>query len=249
MRKILFFSSVDGVADAFPIKPAREFNFKWVEAAKYDYKQFQKYKPEGTTHHVRRCPGIFELLDTGWIVPIPWDFIVKTHKDSTENFEWEIPSGDILHLFEGECASGHMGTGIAKSLPKRPGSLDSIVKINTPWSIAAPEGVRFLIIPLPYPDTYDFESTTGILDPATSTEINFQLRWNVLHGSTLIKAGTPMMQIIPLTDEKFETVVRDATQDDKRWLQKRRYLQNNSFILNRPMLRKVYNMFFGPKLK
>lgn len=248
MKKVLFFSSIDGVADAYPVKPAGDFNFKWVEAAKYDYKQFLKYKPPGTTHHIRRCPGIFELMDTGWIVPIPWDFVVETKNDDIINFRWEIPSGDIIQLFEGEPATGHMGDGIAAPLPKKPGSLESIVKINSPWSIAAPEGVKFLVIPLPYPDTFEFESTTGILDPATSTEINFQLRWNVTNGEHVIKAGTPMMQIIPLTDEKFETIVRDATESDKSWLQKRRYLQNNSFILNRPMLRKVYNKFFGPKL-
>jgi hypothetical protein len=249
MRKVLFFSSVEGVADAYPIKPAREFKFKWVEAAQHDYKNYLKSNLPGTTHHLRRCPGIFELMDTGWIVPIPWDFVVKTERSDSNNFGWEIPSGDILHIFPGEPASGHMGDGIARSLPKKPNTLESIVKINTPWSIAAPEGVRFLIIPLPYPDSYEFESTMGILDPATSTEVNFQLRWNVLNGEHLIKAGTPMMQIIPLTDEKFETIVRDATEDDNKWLKRRRYLQNNTFILDKPMLRKVYNKFFGPKLK
>ena len=43
-----------------------------------------------------------------------------------------------------------------------------------------------------------FAAAHGILDPMQSHEINLQLFWNVLEGETLIRAGTPLAQYIPI---------------------------------------------------
>jgi len=243
MRKIEFFSCVDGVADAFPIKPATEFNFKWVEATRRDYKEYVK-KEVGRGSHVYRCPGIFEVMETGYIVPMPWDIRIETNGDD-ENFKWEIPSADITNLFEAEIAIGHSPKGSTKFMPVRPGSLETVIKINSPWHIIAPSDIKLLIIPIPYPDTYEFENVIGILDPSISSELNFQLRWNVLNGKHTIKAGTPMFQIIPLSPERFDCDVRNMNEKDEKWLKKRRYFNNSTFLMNRPLIRRMYQKFFG----
>ena len=243
MRKIEFFSSVDGVADAFPIKPASEFTFKWVEATRRDYKEYVK-KEVGRGVHVYRCPGIFDVMGTGYIVPLPWDIRIETNGDE-ENFKWEIPTADIVDLFKAEIVIGHSPKGSSKFMPVKPGSLETIIKINSPWHIIAPSDVKFLIIPIPYPDSYDFESVIGILDPSISSELNFQLRWNVLNGNYTIKAGTPMFQIIPLANERFDFDIRNMNDKDKKWLEKRRYFNNSTFLMNRPLIRKMYQKFFG----
>ena len=245
--KILFFSSVDGIADAYPVKQAKEFNFKWIETLKNDYKDFlnSSFKCQGT--HLRRCPGIFELLDTGYIIPMPWDLKIRTSFNNPEGFEWEVASRNIVDTFGGTIASAHDIVG--RHLPTRNGSFPLILKIDTPWTIAATPGLKFLVIPIPYPDSYEFESMHGILDPSKGTHLNLQIRWNVLDGEFMIKAGTPMLQIIPITDRDCDLIVRDANQYDKRWLEKRKFFHSHSFIANKPLLKKVYNNFFGHKLK
>ena len=59
MRKITFFSIVDGVADAFPIAAAREFKFDWVAAVKTAYKsKMEKNKRRQLEGYKVRAEGV-----------------------------------------------------------------------------------------------------------------------------------------------------------------------------------------------
>jgi hypothetical protein len=129
-------------------------------------------------------------------------------------------------------------------MPVPPGALNSIVKINTPWHIKVPKNIKFIVLPVSDDDQV-FQQVPGILDPSVSTEINFQLRWYKQKGMYRIKAGTPMAQIIPLSEEKFELICRDANAWDNIFLQKRKYLNNFSFVLNRKIMQKVYRKHYG----
>jgi hypothetical protein len=242
MRKITFFTVVDGVADAFPVAHAREFKFDWVTAVKNSYKSKMEKNKHTRFNHLARCPGVFDLLNTGYIIPMPWDLTIETDGDML-NFAWHMPSKDIEDLFNTPLVTGHMPNGIAEHLPTRPFSLESIIKLNTPWHIISPPGLKFIMIPIAYPDSFEFENVIGILDPSISSEINLQLRWNVTNGIHTIKAGTPMVQLIPLIDEKFQLEVRNQTEKDKQWILKRRYLNNCTFFMNRPMISKIYHKF------
>ena len=59
-KKIEFFSSVPGVAETFPIVPARQVLPGWIHQARADYLK-QKDKRE---LHIFKCPGIFEMFGT-----------------------------------------------------------------------------------------------------------------------------------------------------------------------------------------
>jgi hypothetical protein len=52
-----------------------------------------------------------------------------------------------------------------------------------------------------------------------------------------------MVQLIPLTDEKFQLEVRNQTEKDKQWILKRRYLNNCTFFMNRSLVSKMYHKF------
>lgn len=244
MRKIIFFSTIDGVADAYPIDHAKNFNFKWVSRAKDDYKS-RLEKEVGKFNHLARCPGIFDLMGTGFIIPMPWDMKIETNDDDPTNFAWQFPTKDIEYLMEGMPVEAHTSSGIAKHLPMKQGTLETVVKINTPWHAIVPDDVKFMMIPIPYPDEFIFESYIGILDSSISSEINFQLKWNLMNSIHTLKAGTPMVQLVPMTNEKFDIEVRNATEEDKQWLKKRRYLNNCTFVLKRPLIQSIYKKFFN----
>lgn len=242
MRKITFFSSVDGVADAFPVDYARNFKFDWIESARRDYREAAEKNKYNRFNHIARCPGIFELISSGFIIPMPWDITIETDGDGA-NFAWSMPTKDIEDIFDSPIITGHMPDGIAKHLPPKANSLESIIKLNTPWHVITPPGVKFIMIPIAYPDSFEFENVPGILDTSISSEVNFQLRWNIVNGIHTIKAGTPMVQLIPLTDEKFELEVRNQTEKDRQWLKKRRYLNNCTFFMRRTMVQSIYHKF------
>jgi len=115
-----------------------------------------------------------------------------------------------------------------------------IVKFNTPWHVITPKNVKLLIMPLSYTDNFDFASVSGILDPSISNEINIQLFWYATNSRTMIKAGTPMMQIIPLTEKKYDMVCREMTLLDEFWLMKKKFFQNYSWNFKRNLTSRAF---------
>lgn len=238
MKKIEFYSDIYGLADTVPVVKTSEALPKWINTVRADYKQNQKEKT-----HLYRCPGIFDLFTTGYIVTAWHDMTIHT---DGENYRWEIPSQELAVLMEAsQLAQSHNHRTIGKYLPRPNWTHPSVLKINTPWHVVAPKNVKFLMTQVPYPDSFEFTALNGILDPGISTEVNIQLNWNILNGSHTIKAGTPLAQLIPLSEEQFELVVRDKNAHDEIWSLKRRFFNNMSFVLNRSRIKKMYDAHFG----
>jgi len=250
MRKITFFTTVDGVQDAYPVICAKDYRPNWITSAKESYiKRKQKAEAENERFtHIYRCPGIFDLMSRGFILPMMWDAIIETNGDG-ESFSWAVPSGELgIMASTNKVVEGHMAQAIAETLPKRPGYLKSLVKFNSPWHIVAPPDVKFIIMAVPYPDTEDavFEQVPGILDPGLSTELNPQGYWKILNGKHTVRAGTPMFQIIPLTDEEFELEVKFAGEKEFAWAKKRNYFFHLTFVFKRALMKTQYaKHFFG----
>ena len=244
MNKIIFFSTIKGVSEVNPIQQSSKFKFDWVESLREDYKK-EISKNFGKNINLYKCPGIFDLMSEGFIVPMPWDLMIEPGPDGID-FRWGVP---IIHPID-NVVSGHYPVNSVSHLPTKPNSLKTLIKALTPWHVLAPPGLKFLIIPIPYPDSYEFESVHGILDPSISTELNCQIRWNDVSKKGIIKAGTPMMQLIPLTDKSYDFIVRDQTQEDADFLEKLRYIQHMSFAPKRSIIRNAYNKFvsFGKKI-
>ncbi len=243
MKKITFFTEIPGVADAYPVIDAKDFKPSWVGPARESYIAKNQNNNGSKFNHLYRCPGIFDIMQTGYIINSPWDIIIDTFGDG-EKFKWTLPTSDLVDLSRAPLVGGHSSIDFSQYFPSRPGQLKSVIKFNTPWYVIAPKDLKFLIIPIPYSDTYDFESYHGILDPGYSAEINVQLKWNVLNGRHVIKAGTPLCQIIPLSSEKFQLEVRNGTEHDMGWIKRRNYFYNLSFVFKRNLMKEMYQKYF-----
>jgi len=241
--KIEFFSKVQGLADTYPVIKSIEYQPRWAKICRDDYiKQKDTLQPS----HLQLCPGIFDIMKHGFIVPMWHDAVIKTTRDR-EDFDFTLPSKHLANLRGGDPIGTHP-YDITKFLPKRHYSKHAIVKMNTPWNVIAPPGIKFLVLPIPYPDTHELESAIGILDPAVSTEINFQCYLNIGEGEILVKAGTPIMQLVPLTEHQYELVVRDMNEKDSKWLEKREYLNVFGFKLNKQKIKESFiKHFYGGK--
>lgn len=230
--KIEFFSSVEGVAEAFPILPAQKSLPKWVNLARQDYLQNKQ------SQSVYRCPGIFDIMSTGFIVTAWHDIEVEPGVEMSGY----APSPLMEELLEKPPIQIQMGNSIAKHIPKRPWSHRDILKINTPWHVKAK--CKFMMIPIPYSDEVIFESTTGIWDPSISSEINIQAYINT-NQPFIIKAGQPICQLIPITEKNYTMEIRDLNDSDRRWLKTRKYINNMNFVLNRGIIKNAYNRFIN----
>ena len=243
MKKIEFFSTIQGVAGAFPIIPAKDYMPKWVPDCRDNYKQKLAMLNGTRSTHTYRCPGIFDILRTGYYVTLPWDLTIETRGDG-QNFKWIVPDSELAELMAPiPLVLAHSAAGA--NLPNPPGSMQGLVKINTPWNVKLPKGVKLMMLPLSYTDVFEYAHVPGILDPGFSTELSLMLRWFKLSGTYTIKAGTPLCHLIPITDENLELECRDANDWDRLWVQKKRYLNNMSFFVLRNKIKEAYNKHWG----
>ena len=245
MKKIEFFSTIPGVAEAFPITEAKNFRPEWTKAAIKDLTD-KKSKvinnDTGRFTHLAYCPGIFDLFKTGYIVPMWYDVNIKTQKDMP-GFSWTVANENFGTLSDMRFIDTH-NEKMTSVIPKRKGTINSVVKINTPWNVIVPEGLKLLCLPINYPDHYDYESTTGLLDPSQSSEINIQMNWNIEDDERLIKAGEPLMHIIPLSEDTFDLEIRTANEKDLKWVSMLNYIKTFSFGPTRQIASKLYKRFF-----
>jgi hypothetical protein len=239
-KRIEFFNEVKGVADLFPIIEAKNCKPDWIKKVREDYLQ-----NKNVDSHLSRCPGIFELFNCGYIVRSWCDFKIKIPKDTTEKgtFHCDFPT----HLNVGRpLVEGNFNNSM-KFVPRPKGTLNNVFKVVTLWHIIAPKGLKFLFLPLPYPDNFEFYNLPGILDPGITTEINLQLFWNI-SSSHFIKAGTPLGQLIPLTEENYDFICRDMNTNDENWLRKFDFYKKHSFnkILHiRNKIKEMYEKHFN----
>lgn len=243
MKTIEFYSKVPGLPDLYPILPAKDSMPKWTRAARESYINKKKSSLE-RINHVYQCPGIFDLYNYGFIIPMWHDVIITTY-NNPDQFSWTIPTTDLTEFDRETSIIENQANGIGSIIPIKPWSLQSLLKINTPWNVIAPKGVKFLVIPIAYPDSFEFESAIGILDPGISNQINIQAYYNVPKGDVLIKAGTPLAQIIPLSPEKFKITCRDINNIDKLWIAKSKYFNSASFKIRRSAIKDLYYKHFG----
>lgn len=241
MKTIEFYSDIAGVSNAYPIVKPTEVLPKWVATVRADYKQnVEKLKQ---TTHLYRCPGIFDLFGHGFIIPAWHDIEINT---DGENYGWLLPNEQLKDLMgSNHLAQAHSHKTIGKYLPRPDYAHPSVLKLNTPWHVIAPKGVKFLMTSVPYPDTFEFQALNGILEPSISSEINIQINWNIKQGKYIIKAGTPLAHLIPLTEKNYELVVREKNKRDELWSLKRKYTNSMSFILNRKKVKEMYEEHFN----
>lgn len=238
-EKIEFFSKIEGVADAYPIIPANKFRPKWMSRCKQNYID---NKDRNLPSHLYQCPGIFDLYNYGFILPLWHDVIIKT-QGGQPGFQYVNPSETLSKLLEGDPVTSQP-PDISKWLPKRPHSIEAIVKFNTPWHVVTPKNVKLLITPIAYPDTFEFESSIGVLDPAINTELNIQVFWNVPNGERKLTAGTPIAHIIPLTEKKYDHIIREMTHEDWKFFKKRLFWGTHSFKHKKSLMKDMYKKHF-----
>lgn len=246
--KYEFYTFQEGLDQFAPVIPMSDLKIPWLSQSVAVYEKSSRnenlgMKPPSATH---RCAGIRDLLNTGWVLTAPADFIIKTFGDG-RNFEWKSRvsghdmnlRGDYINWFDYDLHSYFM------ELPDN--MLRSVIKVSTPWNFKCPDGWGLMMVPLNYMNETRFEAAAGIIDPKKSNELNAVLYWKVLDGETRIKAGTPLCQFIPVKLDGFKHTVREATALEKKWYHYKNVLENTWFANTAKMRPKLFDHFFKIK--
>ncbi len=196
--KVRFFCLEPGVADAFPIVRSASVKRKWMS--------------DTSQQHVSsvNCPGVNKVVSSGWLMLAPADFMITTNGDGIR-FDW-------LEPYRFTKVTPGMDTYISSHTRDQTEiflddeeTLKTVVKIETPWRVEGDDDLLLLQVPVTYNNEDRFQAATGILDLKYAHLMNVQLFWKKLDGSTLVKAGTPLCQYIPISRKALSTSFYDVT--------------------------------------
>jgi len=180
---------------------------------------------------VKGCIPFLDTLTTGYLLKMPQDFFVQHYvkavneknqpiRDSFQTFSLfnkaQLLHGKGLNLnsfVEGHPINQLEGSPLIEKNKNLP-----FHKILNPWKIKTPKGYSSLFVP-PLNNTDDrFSILPGIVDTDSfDTEINFPI---VINGDkyptleTLIKKGTPYVQIIPFKRDNWKMSIKKTKEKD-----------------------------------
>ena len=260
---IRFYSLDTGVAALHPIFPAKKLRRKWrSEALKREHAKEEKKcpalkakalwermqdmdatgAPDGLWSHAATCPALDGVMDTGYIIPAPADFII--HIDGSGNFEWR---SETL-FYGGRYLTAHIPDqteGMRNLVNQQKDVLDYTIKMELPWRVQAHKDIVFIQQNIAYWDEERFSVPTGIVDPQYSYEINCQLFWHITEpGEYLIKAGTPLVQWIPihrdiLNSKGVDVMIETANADDLHNNEVMEYNRRKNFTENTTLSERI----------
>jgi hypothetical protein len=235
-NRIKFYCSLPEIKEKYPITPAKDFNFNWFRNSALAFKKVsgeigQKTAVTGAA----KCPGIRPIMQNGVILRSWFDLTINTNKDPN-NFDFFIPPGIGTYLqgrqFNKKLVSWFTPDDQAHATPVHESSLQTLIKITTPWSVAIPKGWKLLFMPIPYPDEPEFTAVHGMLSAGDYYPINAIINVHRRPGELHIPAGTPLMQMIPVKDEDIAVDVLDMTEAVRNLELKNDYNANHTFIVN-----------------
>lgn len=200
-----FYSLDPNVAELYPIEPAgkaeRDFNDVGT----------RRVRPESGNQLSKNCPGIKPLMKSGYIMRAPADFTIATGPNVDGGIGWEVPFQFVKPSTGNYNIKGweyyinwHAPWQTEPLIPHDTDNtnkpyLNSAVKVETPWRVKASEDMLLLQMPVSYNNETRFTAAYGIVDPMYMHAIPIQLFWHVLEGKTLVKAGTPLAQFVPIS--------------------------------------------------
>lgn len=197
---IRFYSVYPGVIDLFPITKSAVLDRKFLNRELYPDHMLA----------TSNCPGLKKLVSTGFIIPAPADFEITTNGDNI-SMNWREPIVFDKGIIGTESYIATHPSQQTLPLIDNTTTLATTIKVETPWRVDASNDIVFLQLPVAYNDEHRFVAATGILDPIFSHTLNVPLFWKNLNGTTLIKAGTPLCQLIPVPRKYLNLAEYDIT--------------------------------------
>lgn len=208
---VKFHSECTLITDEYPIYPAKEYKRKWVKNCAM---AFQKYKKviDGRSSLITaaKCPGLRDVMESGYIVTTWHDFTIETNEKGHEIF---YPSLFEEFLKTVNLSHPKITTFDAKSGPMKiptGNNYDQIFKIFIPYSFEIPKGYELLIMPVQYDDDPKFSACYGKCDGFQS-DFNIHIFWHTKNGRVTIPAGTPLCQLVPIKKSSIGIEVKEAT--------------------------------------
>jgi len=212
---------------------------------------FKKLDHSMENKTVKGCMPFLDAISAGYILKMPQDFAIKhnVENDSEEKGYGQYaslktcPHLDKIGLNVNYDYLEVHNTGQLKNSPLVEKNKNlAFHKILNPWTIKTPPGYSCLFTPIFNNQDDRFSPIAGIVDTDSfSTEINFPI---VINGDkypvldTVIKKGTPYVQVIPFKRENWEMITKPVSTEK---------IFSNKIKLHLKLLHSYKNIFWKKK--
>lgn len=233
-RQIEFHCKLPEVLESYPIIEAKTVKFNWLKQSAKEYKNMvdTKGKCEQVAGTIK-CPGLHNIMHKGFILTSWFDLTIRTDVQDESCFEYIIPENIDsylkLHNFNMTLINWFSGNEPALRVPLPKQSLQSLIKISTPWTVYIPKNISLLMMPVPYPDEPEFSAVHGILEPGNFYDINAIIQVHKKPGELFIPAGTPLCQMIVIDNKEHKIIQKQQTENNWKEELKNRFKIANKF--------------------
>jgi hypothetical protein len=200
------FVNINAINELYPIKHSKKFFPSWWKGMPSSGKD--ENQPEYST--IKRCDGLINLYQEGFIVPLWTDLYVKT--SSNGDYWWKSADKSLSVEIHGREVF--------------PAALDNKLhmKLLNPWRIKEKSGVNFLYTNnwWAHPDA-PVTIPNGILEFKYQTASHINLFLDKKDQEFMVEAGTPICQLVALSErpvtvkthylgeEEYNKIERDST--------------------------------------
>jgi hypothetical protein len=234
--KLQFYCTVPGVDKTMPIIPTKKLAFEWKSKSARDFNNAKTCPIEGLVYSISNCPGINLLHSQGWVVRTWQDIIIKT--DIENLVRWQTPINQ--KLLNGEDYVSTHNSDNFKNFENWPlHTLKSLIKIQTGWRCLIPDGYVLYQLPIFYQDDNRFTTNAGCYtNELKVADINIPMYWHLLNSTTIIKAGTPIAQLILVPKKQLDFEIIPVPIELE---QVNEVIKNNTFIKDYKDIKSFYN--------
>jgi len=178
-EQIEFFPIVAGMEKIEPILPAG--------------KSAQQIPFENESHSMRGCPGIRDLMTTGYVIKL-WQDIRITYDgqnginaSAAPMTEHDGRPFDVVQFHDERTFAGY-------SFGEE--YFNFSMKLRCPWYVRTKKDTSILTLPVYYNESPHFTVASGIINSSEYPMLLAQVILKKFQGEIVLKKGTPLLQLI-----------------------------------------------------
>ena len=231
--KLEFINIIPEAARLQPIEKAGAIP-AWFDGLKELFQEVKRSPDYDFTEqiHTIRCPGIFGLIRSGWIMKTWQDMVFETNGDP-EFLSWSTPISQAaigLDNFIGESVHIHPPKQLTKFMGVPASTIKPVLMYNSGWRVRVPKGYYLLEMPVAYSGDFRFTTLSGVFGHEYGyANMNPQFLWHVTNGKEVIRAGTPIAQYVLIKRDGVDFSSRAATPEEFESLRIQHHMMKRSF--------------------
>lgn len=194
---IEFVTDNERIREFFPPVPAARLVPDWFRQAKLTHGEPKTVRRRGDLT-IKGCPGVHDYLSLGYIIPMWADHIISA-VDGGFSYDVDYPPQHSITSFPPVQWD---------AVPRREQEHANVLKLALPWELRTPKGWSILLMEPWYHREDRWTVMPGVVDSDILGTLNLVALWHLPVGEqTLIKAGTPLVHVIPFRRDRLDLSV------------------------------------------